>query len=108
MGRRIQKDHGLAQLRSFSRGLLEGPISRGSEYQTTPHEKQLAVRLNRYKFRPLDFIQTQGIFPSRFSNMKFQQLLFSRLPPHQHEDPMLTPVDAVDLALLDGHSLSIK
>ena len=86
----------------------ERPISRSSKYQTTPHEKQFAVRLNRYRFHPLDFIQTQGIFPSSFSNMKFQQLLFPRPPPHQHKDPMLTPIDAVDLALLDGHSLSIK
>jgi hypothetical protein len=85
----------------------ECPISRGSEYQTTPHKKQFTMRLNRYRFRPLDFIQTQGIFPSSFSNMKFQQLLCSRPSPHQHKDPMLTPVDAVDLALLDTYSLSI-
>jgi hypothetical protein len=51
---------------------LKSPVSRRSEYQTTTHEKQVTVRLNRDEFRPLDFIQTQGIFPSCFSNMEFQ------------------------------------
>ena len=50
----------------------ERPVPRCSEHQTAPHQKQFTLRLNRNEFRPLYFIQTQGIFPSRFSNMEFQ------------------------------------
>jgi hypothetical protein len=40
--------------------------------------------------------------------MEFKQLPLSRLAAHQHENSMLTPVDAVHLTLLNGHLLAIE
>jgi len=40
--------------------------------------------------------------------MKFQQLPHSRPATHQHEDSMLTPIDAVHFTLLNDHFLAIE
>ncbi len=68
----------------------------------------MPLRLNRNDLCPLHFIEIQRIFPSTLSHVEFQELSISRLSSHQHLNPVLASVEAVDLTLLESDTLSFK